>query len=155
MTVPTSQIAGKQQCVQQYDQANNKKHQSITSLALCEGNPLVLGGYSSRRAGIAKSVFSAWHYHIDGLMQERRNSSALAMELLLSCTNPSIWWYEWVICTKTECSFRTSQALFPSQSSLPSINNVLLSSESPWTPKLNHITHKGANVGLLARFNTW
>ena len=30
-----------------------------------------------------------WH-HIDRLVQERRNSSALAMELHLSCTNPSI-----------------------------------------------------------------
>ena len=29
-------------------------------------------------------------YHIDGLMQEWRNSSALAVELRLSCTNPSI-----------------------------------------------------------------
>ena len=28
--------------------------------------------------------------HIDGLVQEKRNSSALAMELRLSCTNPSI-----------------------------------------------------------------
>ena len=28
--------------------------------------------------------------HSDGLVQERRNSSALAMELRLSCTNPSI-----------------------------------------------------------------
>ena len=28
---------------------------------------------------------------INGLMQERRYSSALAMELRLSCTNPSIW----------------------------------------------------------------
>ena len=28
--------------------------------------------------------------HIDGLMQERCNSSALAMELHLSCNNPSI-----------------------------------------------------------------
>ena len=28
--------------------------------------------------------------HIDGLVQERRNSSALAMELGLSCTNLSI-----------------------------------------------------------------
>ena len=27
--------------------------------------------------------------HFDGLVQERRNSSALAMELCLSCTNPS------------------------------------------------------------------
>ena len=29
-------------------------------------------------------------FYIDGLVQERRNSSALAMELRLSCTNPSI-----------------------------------------------------------------
>ena len=29
--------------------------------------------------------------HIDWLMQERCNSSVLAMELYLSCTNPSIW----------------------------------------------------------------
>ena len=30
------------------------------------------------------------NYNIDGLVQERHNSSALAMELCLSCTNPSI-----------------------------------------------------------------
>ena len=29
--------------------------------------------------------------YFDGLAQERRNSSALAMELRLSCTNPSIY----------------------------------------------------------------
>ena len=29
--------------------------------------------------------------HIDGFMQERPNSSALAMQLRISCTNPSIW----------------------------------------------------------------
>ena len=34
------------------------------------------------------------HQYIDGLAQERRNSSALAMELRLSCTKPSIW-YSW------------------------------------------------------------
>ena len=34
---------------------------------------------------------------IDGLMQERRNSSALAMELRLSCINPLEWsdWLSW------------------------------------------------------------
>ena len=36
-----------------------------------------------------------WHccslHYFDGLVQQRRNSSALAMELRLSCTNPSIW----------------------------------------------------------------
>ena len=30
--------------------------------------------------------------HIDGLVPEWRNSSALAMELRLSCINPSIWY---------------------------------------------------------------
>ena len=29
-------------------------------------------------------------YYIDGLVQERRNSIANALELCLSCTNPSI-----------------------------------------------------------------
>ena len=33
-------------------------------------------------------------YQIDELMLERRNSSALAMELRLSCTNPSK--YQWL-----------------------------------------------------------
>ena len=39
---------------------------------------------------------SGKHY-IDGLVQERHNSSALAMELCLSCTNPSVYsdWFEW------------------------------------------------------------
>ena len=31
-------------------------------------------------------------FHIDGLVQERRNSTANALELRLSCTNPSIWY---------------------------------------------------------------
>ena len=30
-------------------------------------------------------------FYIDELVQERRNSSALAVELRLSCTNPSIY----------------------------------------------------------------
>ena len=32
--------------------------------------------------------------HFDGLVQERRNSSALAMELRLSCTNPAIYYVD-------------------------------------------------------------
>ena len=33
----------------------------------------------------------SYSYHIDGLVLERRNSIASALELCLSCTNPSIW----------------------------------------------------------------
>ena len=35
-------------------------------------------------------IMCSQHPYIDGFVQERRNSSALAMELRLSCTNPSI-----------------------------------------------------------------
>ena len=35
--------------------------------------------------------FPITKHHIDGLVQERRNSSALAMELRLSCINPLTW----------------------------------------------------------------
>ena len=37
-----------------------------------------------------KAFKTAWIMHIDGLVQERRNFSALAMELRLFCTKPSI-----------------------------------------------------------------
>ena len=42
-------------------------------------------------------------HYIDGLVHKRRNSSALAMELLLSCTNPSIYiflylYFYWYSC---------------------------------------------------------
>ena len=39
------------------------------------------------------------HSHLDGLVQERRNSSALAMELCLSCTKPSTqhWYFDGLV----------------------------------------------------------
>ena len=45
-------------------------------------------------------IYMIWYeiwYDIDGLVQERRNSSVLAMELHLSCTNPSIYNHIFVI----------------------------------------------------------
>ena len=39
-------------------------------------------------------------FHIDGLVQERCNSSALAIELRLSCTNASISWKA-IVCKLT------------------------------------------------------
>ena len=35
--------------------------------------------------------FEHFIYHFDGLVQERRNSIANALELRLSCTNPSYY----------------------------------------------------------------
>ena len=63
-----------------------------------------LAGMGTRfsREWLLRDLEVGWHIRIQGLflclgelVQERRNSSALAMELCLSCTNPSIWWLEW------------------------------------------------------------
>ena len=55
--------------------------------------PVPLSAHTAHSEGQAETnitfSFSAFSQHFDGLMQERRNSIALAMELRLSCTNPS------------------------------------------------------------------
>ena len=43
--------------------------------------------------GFAYNIVSYYYkLYIDGLVQERHNSSANALELRLSCTNPWVWW---------------------------------------------------------------
>ena len=42
--------------------------------------------------------------NIDGLVQERCNFSAIAMELHLSCINPSIWWWNPILLTYLKIS---------------------------------------------------
>ena len=42
---------------------------------------------------ISRLLVAFGPYHTDGLVQERRNSSALAMELRPPCINPSIYTY--------------------------------------------------------------
>ena len=59
------------------------------SLALEQMNGVMIGGRN------IKVRISDKHLHIDGLVQEKHNSRALAMELRLSCTNPSIYSLVW------------------------------------------------------------
>ena len=48
-------------------------------------------------------LYQVQNHYTDGLVQERHNSSALAMELCLSCTDPSICDYcTW--CTENTCT---------------------------------------------------
>ena len=47
---------------------------------------------ASTEAAYFECPLEVIHRYVDGLVQERRNSSALAMELRLSCAKPSIWW---------------------------------------------------------------
>ena len=52
-----------------------------------------------------------WWHDINGLVQERRNSSALAMELRFSCTNPSICKNFYALLTLCEKNPLVSRAL--------------------------------------------
>ena len=49
---------------------------------------------------------------VDGSMQERCNSSVSAMELRLSCFNPSIWWFisHYDLCMHANLAFTTIDA---------------------------------------------
>ena len=57
-----------------------------TSHYLSQCWPRFLSPYGVTRPQWVNSCF-----HFDGLMQDRCNSSALAIEIRLSCINPSIW----------------------------------------------------------------
>ena len=60
---------------------------AITS---CVNNSPLVGKYMWGEHYV--NIISDFHFkqHVNGLVQERRNSSALAIELSLSCTNPSM-----------------------------------------------------------------
>ena len=65
------------------------RHQAQYSLKTCHDMPEP-GWYQSNTLGWFRSGSSTLR-HIDGSVQERRNSIANALELHLSCTNPSIF----------------------------------------------------------------
>ena len=55
-------------------------------------------------ARASSSIVTLQWYHINGLVQQSRNSSVLAMELRLSCTNP--WpWASWCLKLPTSQKF--------------------------------------------------
>ena len=61
---------------------------SYLLLSFCEWKPPVTSGFPShKKVSNAESISMAI-----GLVQERRNSIANALELRLSCTNPSMLW---------------------------------------------------------------
>ena len=66
----------------------------------------------------------------DGLVQERRNSSALAVELCLSCTNPSICSAE--ICNQCQCSTLKRLATFKDAFKLIFLSDLWISINLSW-----------------------
>ena len=51
------------------------------------------------------SMSTQCEIHIDGLEQERHNSIANALELRLSCTNPSLYFLQWIPTTQVTVSY--------------------------------------------------
>ena len=70
-------------------------HNGLHILALCAGNPPVTGGFPAQQASNAERlsmsacVIVMPNLQFDGLVQERGNPIANALELRLSVTNPS------------------------------------------------------------------
>ena len=52
--------------VQSRSRKQRRQHHKSASLALCDGNPPVTGGFPSQRASNASSVSMSWHLHIIG-----------------------------------------------------------------------------------------
>ena len=96
---------------------NQVEHQSSALVALNEGNPPLIGGFTSQRASnavagdntgtvimrhstsgfvqmicylLCVAMGQYYAHHIDGLVQDCSNSIANTLELLQSCTKPSI-----------------------------------------------------------------
>ena len=53
-----------------------------------------------------------FHAHVDGLVQDCGNSSALAMELLQSCTKPSMYSYRKPVFTSWDDKYTNDSAQF-------------------------------------------
>ena len=75
----------------------SKKTSKLRVAGLCAGNSSGTGEFPAQMASNAENVSIWWRHHgidyvryIDDLVQKSSNSSAVATELLQSCTKPSI-----------------------------------------------------------------
>ena len=62
-------------------------------------------------------IYVMCYYHFEGLLQDCSNSSALALELLQSCTEPSIW-YNWYVFNNSLPEQRQSPTRKPVEESI-------------------------------------
>ena len=104
----------------------------------------------------ANCEYNSWDVlYIDGLVQERRNSSAIAMELRLSCTNPSILCIEslLIIFHNPDCIFLVID--FPTSNiwcwiTLKKLNS--LDEFHAWWSLCIHCQSLGMNIWLVGWF---
>ena len=67
----------------------SKKTSKLRVTGLCAENSPGTGEFPAQMASYAENVSIWWRHHDDG-----SNPSAVARELLQSCTKPSIWWVD-------------------------------------------------------------
>ena len=88
---------GQMQYISWHHLKSTMKYSSHFSERPCIPNWLILLLYSNNGSSVVSIILP--NIHIDGLVQDCSNSSALAMELLQSCTRPSISCYSHYSCT--------------------------------------------------------
>ena len=81
-------------------------------------------GSKPRHICITHHIGSTPPGHLDGLVQEKRDSSTLAVELHLSCTNPLICQADWQLRDPAVPSFRDQSRYAPSQWETSQCNDV-------------------------------
>ena len=77
-------------CSQSHSAEFAEGHNKSKRIPFCQ-HALLNTGITYLTYSLFTDTLSPECHHIDGSVQERRNPSALAMELRLSCTKPSIW----------------------------------------------------------------
>ena len=68
-----------------------KGHTTLVEIIILSWYPTILSNHCNSFKNRAPAEKILGNLQIGGLVQERCNSSVLAMELRLSCTNPSKW----------------------------------------------------------------
>ena len=121
---------------------------------VCDSNFFILG------------IPLQFRHHVDGLVQGRRNSIANALELRLSCTNPSMVIlrqlsgsvHTWLVSSNVIISHSTSDCVLPLHwRTIPakcvSQSGHLLTSRLKWI--LYQDTNKEMEIGKLEKLSYW
>ena len=105
----------------------------VVLVEVCVYNPRLLSPWVNHK--LTKTLFLEWY--IEGLMQERRNSSVLALESCLSCTKPSIWAHKYKPCKNMCCSDTKSNDPIRSQLCICQDNWAVVAHVN-WIFKMKH-----------------
>ena len=95
-----------------YSGADQRKHQSYASLALCAGNSPVTGEFPAQMASNAEKVSMWWRHHVLEInrltRQNIRIRGGLEKVVMATMTRIWSWWLSWDMCEITQVRDKSS-----------------------------------------------